>query len=69
MLSPLKLIVLGIILGLVWLIFRTEKHRKNINKAASDEAKASPAVDLQQCDKCGAWVDVACGKKNCPISS
>ena len=68
MLSPSKLITLGLVLALVWVIFRTIERRNAVREDAASSGKKSTTVDLTQCAQCGAWVDAPCGQKDCPIS-
>lgn len=68
MLTPSKLIVLGIILGVIWVVFRTIERRNNVHSSHAKEKKSSSTLDLEQCNICGAWVNTPCDKKDCPIS-
>ncbi|MCE2517184.1 MAG: hypothetical protein J4F41_04965 [Alphaproteobacteria bacterium] len=68
MLSPSKLITLGIVLVLVWFIFRTIERRNNVTADAASKAKKSTTVEMTECAVCGAWVDSPCAEKDCPIS-
>ncbi len=69
MFTPTKLIILGLILFVVWTIFKMIEKRNAVAQDKKDEAKKGAAIDLQECAACGAWVDAPCGKENCPIKS
>lgn len=68
MLSPQKILILVIILGVVWFLFRTLERRGKVMMDENKESQKNSTLDLQQCSACDAWVDSPCGKKDCPIS-
>ena len=71
--SPLKLIVLGLIIAVIWYGFKMFSRGKDLaNPGGKDEVKSDKAPDsleMVQCSVCGDFVakgTSACGKDNCP---
>lgn len=66
MFTPQKILILLLILGFVWFLFRIIEKRNRVMKQ-SGKGRAE-TMDLTQCSRCGNWVNSACKKDNCPIS-
>jgi len=67
MFTPQKILLLLLILGAVWFLFRAIEKR---NKMMRDKTPSSGrTMDLIECSKCGNWVNSSCNEDNCPISS
>jgi hypothetical protein len=66
MLSPSKLLILGLVLGVIWVVFRA-RHR--YGKTAAESRKEEATLELVECAQCGSWVQKSCGEKDCPIST
>ncbi len=69
MFTPTKLIILGLILVVVWTIFKTIDKRRAVARDKKNKGAKADAIDLRECSNCGAWVDAPCGDENCPIKS
>lgn len=66
MFTPQKILILLLILGFVWFLFRViEKRNKVMNSSRKDQGET---MDLTECSHCGKWVNSSCEKDNCPIS-
>ena len=73
MFSGPKLLLLGAVLWLVWIVFRLIDRRNRVRNADRDktaENKADSFVDLTECEGCGAYVTAAgCDNTECPVNS
>ena len=78
MFSGPKLLLLGAVLWLVWLIFRLIDSRNRIRKAGQDESgqhetkekRGDSFVELTECEGCGAYVAAGgCDNADCPLNS
>ncbi len=78
MFSGSKLLLLGAVLWLVWLVFRLIDRRNRARNADQDEMsqqetrkkKADSFVDMTECEGCGAYVtEAGCDNADCPVNS
>ena len=73
MFSGPKLLLLGAVLWLVWMVFGLIDRRNWVRNADRDktaENKADSFVDLTECEGCGAYVTAAgCDNTECPVNS
>ena len=73
MFSVPKLLLLGALLWIVWIVFRLIDRRNWMRNAEKDEAaekKAESYVELTECEGCGAYVTAAgCDNADCPANS
>lgn len=76
--TPLKIIVVVIVIALVWWLFRRSQARARMREADQGMKRtgAGPQAkrieDMVKCGKCGAYVPVGsahCGKDGCPIGA
>jgi hypothetical protein len=78
-LSPLKLLVLLLLVGVVWSAVRFTNRVDQIRRSVREEVKrrqqaqrprSLPAEDLVKCAACGAYVAAhgarSCGRADCP---
>jgi len=78
MFSGPKLLLLGAVLWLVWLVFRLIDRRNRARnndqgetgQCETGEKKADSFVELAECEGCGAYVTIAgCDNADCPVNS
>ncbi len=73
MLSGPKLLLLGAVLWMVWLVFRLIDRRNRARNAGhhkTAENKADSFVELTQCEGCGAYVTAeGCDNTDCRVNS
>ena len=73
MFSGPKLLLLGAVLWLVWMVFRLidRRHRaRNTGQDKTAENKGDSFVELTECEGCGAYVTAAgCDNIDCPVNS
>ena len=73
MFSGPKLLLLGAVLWLVWMVFRLidRRHRaRNDGQDKTAENKGDSFVELTECEGCGAYVTAAgCDNTDCPVNS
>lgn len=78
MFSGPKLLLLGVVLWLVWFVFRLiERRNRALNtdqeeaaQQKTEEKKTDSFVELKECEGCGAYVATAgCDNPDCPVNS